>query len=86
VLTPTSSSYKVICEVSISSPPIRVLTTKTKGWSDLAVHIRGGDAKLTFDGKTYPENPTVPPAIRLRHQVAGKTIIPSTNQALPLYP
>ena len=86
VLAPTASSYMIVSTIDISSPPIRVLTTTTNGWNDLAVHIRGGDARLTFDGKTYPDNPTVPPAIPLHRQPAGMVIIPSTDQALPLFP
>lgn len=60
--------FDLITEMSVSRPPILVGTTKTHGWSDLIFYNSGGGIKpfysmLKFDGKTYPENPTVEPEI-----------------------
>lgn len=52
--------------------PLRLLSTRTHGWRDLAVRVAGGgvmagyDAALRFDGRRYPQNPTVPPAAPLK--------------------
>jgi hypothetical protein len=92
VLTPQDSSYNVVTETTISRPPIRILATKTNGWSDLSVSVSGGgiknayDAKLSFNGKKYPSNPTIPPALKLKGKLAGSIIIPSINDAKPLFP
>jgi len=91
VLAPQGSSFKVITRMTISNPPIRVLDTKTNGWRDLTVHVSGGgisgyDAKLSFNGKKYPSNPSVPPARKLQGKTAGDDIIPSLDNATPLYP
>ncbi|MGO9084177.1 MAG: YybH family protein [Candidatus Sulfotelmatobacter sp.] len=62
-------------------PPIRVLETKTNGWHDLSVVVAGGgvlsayEAKLSFDGTTYPTNPSTPPATRLLETAPGKVVI-----------
>jgi hypothetical protein len=92
VLAPQGSSFKVITRMMITRPPIRVLATKTNGWSDLSVHVRGGgivngyDAQLSFNGKKYPSNPSVPPARKLQTKPTGNVIIPSIDNATPLYP
>ncbi len=94
VLAPTGSSYKIVGRVTITRPPIRVLVTKSHGWHDIGVWVQGGgiqpgyEAKLSFNGKTYPSNPSVPPARRLTKDAAGETVIPLTafEQGKPLYP
>ncbi|MFZ3201855.1 MAG: hypothetical protein WA175_11985 [Candidatus Acidiferrales bacterium] len=64
--------------------PIRVLATKSNGWYDISVRVQGGgiqpgyEAKLSFDGKTYDNNPSVSPAERLTQKLAGKTVIPAS--------
>lgn len=62
-------SYELLTEMSVSRPPIWISSTKTKGWSDLVFYNSGGGIKhfyslLKFDGRTYPENPTVEPEIQ----------------------
>jgi hypothetical protein len=91
ILAPKGSSYRVITETTITRPPIRVLTTKSNGWHDISVLVAGGgiqpgyEARLSFDGKTYPSNPTVPPARRIGPRMAGKVVIPATEEGTPLF-
>jgi hypothetical protein len=91
ILAPDGSSYDVITQTSVTQLPIRVLLTKTNGWHDLAVGVAGGgiqpgyEARLRFDGGTYPSNPTVPPAQELRTKVEGKIVIPADATGMPLY-
>jgi hypothetical protein len=90
VLVPEGSSYRVVTQTTITRPPIRVLTTKSKGWHDIAVVVAGGgiqpgEAILSFDGETYPSNPTTPPARRLTEKVAGETVVPRDAEGKPLY-
>jgi hypothetical protein len=90
ILAPRASSCKVISVVTVTRLPIRVLTTKTNGWYDISVWVEGGgiqtgyEAKLRFDGKTYPRNPTVRPAQPLRPGIAGEIVIPSEASLMPL--
>lgn len=80
VLSLTPSGYRRVTNVSITRPPIRVLPTVTHGWHDLGVLVAGGgiipgyEARLRFDGHSYPSNPTIPPAIRLKGAI-GKQVI-----------
>jgi hypothetical protein len=92
VLAPKGSSYRVVSKISIVQLPIRALATKSHGWHDLGVKVRGGgilpgyEAKLSFNGRTYPHNPSVAPAKRITEAVAGKILIPESAQGIPLFP
>jgi hypothetical protein len=91
VLEPEGSSYRVITSTTIGWPPIRVLSSKTNGWHDLGIWVAGGgiqpgyEARLQFDGKTYPRNPSVAPASRIVGRVAGEVVVSGYATGLPLY-
>ena len=80
VLSLPPTGYRRVTTITITRPPIRVLRTITHGWHDLGVLVSGGgiipgyEARLRFDGHSYPSNPTVPPATRLEG-AAGKQVI-----------
>ncbi len=83
ILTPKDSSYRTVTKITIARLPIRVLATKSNGWHDLGIWVQGGgiqhgyEAKLSFNGMTYPSNPPMPPARRLTRKVAGKVVVSS---------
>lgn len=87
ILVPEGSSFRVITKTTVTQPPIRVLSTKTNGWRDLAVGVSGGGiqpgytARLRFNGRKYPGNPTVPPAQRLRKNAEGKVVISAETES-----
>jgi hypothetical protein len=91
ILAAKGSSFKVITKTTVTQLPIRVLFTKTNGWHDLGVEVGGGgiqpgyEAKLRFNGKKYPSNPSVPPAQRLRKKAEGKVVISAETKGTPLY-
>jgi|SRR5216684_134720 len=92
ILEPTGSTYRVTTKVTTTRPPIRVLSTKTNGWHDLAVRVQGGgvvhayEAKLPFNGKSYPISPSMPAAKPLTTEIAGEVIVPASVAGEPLYP
>jgi hypothetical protein len=92
ILAAKDSSYRVVTRVTITRPPIRVLKDASNGWRSIAVWVVGGssepgyEAELRFDGRTYPSNPSVPPARRLTGRVAGETVVSSSQDGTPLYP
>jgi hypothetical protein len=90
VLRADGNSYKVMSETTLVRPPIFVLPTRTRGWNDLAVWVRGGgerphQAVLPFDGKGYADNPTVAPAHRARKAVDGKPVLSETSEFKKLF-
>jgi hypothetical protein len=92
VLAPKGTSYRIVSKISVVQLPIRALATKSHGWHELGVAVRGGgihrayEARLPFNGRRYPHNPTVAPARRITGAVAIKTLIPELAQARPLFP
>jgi len=91
VLVPNNSSYKIVSRIVTTRPPIRVLVTKSNGWHDLSVRVQGGgilrayEAKLSFNGKSYPFSPSSPRAQRLVGKVAGQVLVPLGAEGTPLY-
>lgn len=82
ILAPSDASYKLITKITITQLPIRVLTATSHGWHDISVVVQSGgiihpyEADLSFDGTTYPTNPSVPPAKHLINVAPGKVVIP----------
>lgn len=91
VLESSGSAYQVIGRTSIVQLPIRLLPTVSNGHPDIGVRVQGGgilqgyEAILPFNGKTYPPNPSVPPARRLTGKVGGKTLLSGSGDTVPLY-
>lgn len=80
VLSLEPNGYRQVTDISVSRPPIRVLATRTNGWHDIGVTVAGGgiikgyEARLRFDGRRYPSNPSVAPAMRSKGE-AGTVVI-----------
>lgn len=51
----------VVTIFTVSDAPFIALFSTTKGWKDLLVKSDGSLRLLLFDGKTYPNNPSVSP-------------------------
>jgi hypothetical protein len=91
ILAPKGASYRLVTSITITWPPIRILTSNTNGWHDISVWVQGGgiqpgyEAGLSFDGKTYPSNPSVPPARRMPTKVAGEVVVPTTEVGIQIY-
>jgi hypothetical protein len=64
VLEKGDASWERISEITVTRLPIKVLSSTSHGWHDIAVQIQGGgirqprEAVLKFNGRTYPANPT----------------------------
>jgi hypothetical protein len=91
ILEPDGESFKVIGKMPIVWPPIRVLRTKSHGHYDIGVWVEGGgiqpgyEAYIRFNGKSYPDNPSVPPSHQLTEKVAGKVLITMEDEGELLY-
>ena len=91
ILTPDGRSWKIVAKITITRPPIRVLSETSNGWRDIGVWVQGGgvrpgyEAEIPFDGKTYPSNPSVLPARRLLEKTSGEVLIPSLPETKPLH-
>ena len=83
VFAQEGSGLRLVSRTSVTRPPIVIASTTTQGWRDVVVRVSGGgiipgyDARLRFDGRTYPANPTVPPAEPLKAPASGEVAIPT---------
>ena len=83
VVTPGPSGYRLVTDIASTSPPIRMLATSSNGWSDLAVFVLGTgrtagyEARLTYNGATYPDDPSSSRAIRSDDPAPGRVLIPA---------
>lgn len=90
ILEPSGSSFKVLGRVTIVQLPIRLLHSMRHGYPDIGVFVQGGgilsgyEAVLSFDGKRYSSNPSMPPAQKVT-TIRGKVIIATTENGVPLY-
>lgn len=90
ILAPTESSFKLLGKVTIVQLPVRLLSSLQNGRPDIGVTVQGGgvqagyEAVLSFNGESYPRNPSLPPA-RKATAVQGKVIIANTEGSVPLY-
>ena len=81
ILVAQGDSWRLLTQVSITRPPIRLLRPVSNGWRNIGVWVQGGgiqpgyEAELRFDGNTYPENPSVPPASPLKGRPQGEILI-----------
>ena len=91
VLALSASGYHVVTDISVARPPVRVLSSISHGWHDLAVFVAGAGiipgytARLRFNGQSYPTNPTVPPATRAA-SVSGRQVIDKDAEIMPRSP
>ncbi|HLZ12257.1 MAG TPA: hypothetical protein VKP58_06690 [Candidatus Acidoferrum sp.] len=92
LLEPQGATFRKIASFTVVRLPIRVLAAKSNGWHDLAVRVAGGgiqpgsEAILSFNGKTYPRNPSAPPARPSNGTEPGSILIPEAAKAEPLFP
>lgn len=83
-------SWRIVSEIRLARPPIMVLASRSRGWRDLAVSVSGGgiqpgyQARLSFDGRSYPDNPTVD-VPRLGRGPGGRIVIRDQSATLPLF-
>lgn len=91
VLSQDGNSWRIVSNITITQPPIMMLSASSNGWHNIGVWVQGGgiqhgyESELSFDGKAYPRNPTVAPSKRLAGKVAGEGVITSTKEALPIW-
>jgi len=87
IFTRDDKGPRLVTDVTLTRPPIRVLKETTNGWRSLAVQVSGGgirpfEAELQFDGNTYEGNPSVAPARPGDGSKPGQIVIPRFQSML----
>jgi hypothetical protein len=88
IYTPEQGSWYQHGSLTVTNPPIMVLSTRTRGWRDLAVHVRGGGARphdaIVRQGRvTYQSNPSLAPALARRP--TGRVVITANDPGRRLF-
>jgi len=73
---PSPGKLQLVTQMSLFKDPLIVTERRHNGWKDLITRVRvdAGNsyyAELPYDGRTYPTNPSVAPAIPLHHSESG---------------
>ena len=73
---PSPGKLQLVTQMSLFNDPLIVTERRYNGWKDLITRVRvdAGNsyfAELPYDGRTYPTNPSVAPAMPLRRPESG---------------
>jgi hypothetical protein len=73
---PSPGKLQLVTQMSLFKDPLIVTQRRHHGWKDLITRVRldAGNsyyAELPYDGRTYPANPSVAPAMPLRRPESG---------------
>jgi hypothetical protein len=90
IFTPQGHVWRQVADMTVTNPPIRVLDSRTRGWNDISVFVNGGGSRgytavLAFNGRSYPANPSVAPARRLRGNAHGRVLIRDDDRGRALF-
>ena len=83
VFTEVDGVLRLLTRITVTRPPIVIAESTTNGWRDLIAHVAGGgilpghDARLRYDGSTYPGNATVEPTEPLSEKGEGVVVVPA---------
>src|SRR5918911_360449 len=87
IFQPTSKGYHQVAEITLTRTPIIVSPQRTRGWNDLIMYVAGGGitrgyyVTLHFNGRTYPDNPTVLSQMRRGTPITGKAYIANEDMS-----
>jgi len=90
IVEPSASSFKVVGRVTVVQLPVFLMPSMTHGYPDIGVTVRGigvgsaYEAELSYDGISYPGNPSSPPSRPLKG-IKGKVVIANTKNSVALY-
>lgn len=80
IFTQNGQDYRLVSRHTVVNAPILVTPQKTAGWKDLVMLVSGGGAKqqytrTRFNGRTYPGNPSVQPAVPANTTLQGQALV-----------
>lgn len=86
VLTPRNRSWRMVTQAPVVRAPIRLLPSRSRGWSDLSAMLRIDgtrplyEARLSVNGRL---NPTITPLAR---PSSGQVILSASDEGEALFP
>jgi len=86
VLTPRNGSWSMVTQAPIVRAPIRLLPSRSRGWSDLSAMLRVDGARPLYEARLSVNgrlNPTITPLAR---PSLGQVILSESDESEPLFP
>ncbi|CAK6700984.1 hypothetical protein [Synechococcus sp. CBW1107] len=88
---PKGKGLRLVSQMSLFKPPLVVSDQRHNGWRDLISRVRidaghGYYARLPFNGRGYPSNPSSPPAEPLRSALPGVAMLNTDDDARATHP
>jgi hypothetical protein len=86
IFTPRGQDYRLVSRLTLVNDPILVTPQKTLGWKDLVLLVSGSGARgqytrLRFNGRTYPDNPSVQPAVTSNSTLTGIALVADASSS-----
>ncbi|WP_432784919.1 META domain-containing protein [Cyanobium sp. BSA11S] len=88
---PKQKGLRLVSQMSLFKPPLVVSDQRHNGWRDLISRVRidaghGYYTRLPYNGRSYPSNPSVPPAEPLRRPVSGVALLDTNDDTSSTHP
>ncbi|MFB2973942.1 hypothetical protein ACE1CD_33680 [Aerosakkonema sp. BLCC-F183] len=83
IYTTVGQDYQLLSKHTLVNPPILVTPQRTSGWKNLVFMVGGGGVTpgyrlMRFNGRSYPLNPSVQPAVRPNTTLTGIGLLSDT--------
>lgn len=80
IYTPAGQDYRLISRHTLVNAPILITPQRTNGWKNLVFLVSGGGARgsyrlMRFNGRNYPLNPSVQPAVSANTTLTGIAVV-----------
>lgn len=80
IYTPSGQDYRLISQHTLVNAPILITPQRTNGWKNLVFQVSGGGARasyriMRFNGRSYPLNPSVQPAVSANTTLTGIAVV-----------
>ena len=89
ILVQTKRGFRSVGGTTITRLPVKVLESRHHGWRDISVFVAGGGilpgytARMLFNGRRYPPNPSTLPAKPMSNS-PGRVLIDNTTPSRTL--
>ena len=74
-----------ITKFSVANYPVIIDTNKSNGWNDLIIYSGGENRIIKFDGKKYPSNPSMQPALEADPDASFTKALDFNNENYPWF-
>lgn len=86
VLTPRNRSWRMVTQAPIVKAPVRLLPSRSRGWSDLSAMLYAGGARPLYEARLSINGRLNPTVTRLERPSSGHVLLSESDKSEPLFP